>query len=237
MKETFRQNRKSEIYIQFKKYNTVLIFIFMSALNCLTLRSIPDWGKEKIRCEKNERYSPIIYSGTRSNFLIKGIPGIERSKIAETAPFYVIDIVPSFVLDTVLLPISVLFAGGFKVIEKWRERLEGVYEGYNFDKIKIIKMDGKYTGEYFFFLDLMSSNYDVDYTPSVKLEDLFIDEEKREIKFKITYWTDISTDWPESRRQWASPSKELKMITVSCKGSINPNRTMSLQNETGFGCK
>ncbi|HMV41541.1 MAG TPA: YceK/YidQ family lipoprotein [Leptospiraceae bacterium] len=76
-----------------KKYILILI-LFLN--QCATLLSIPSWYKKN---------TAVFYSGTRCdvNLLIENDSG-------KFDPIYLIDLPFSFLLDTVLLPISIPFA-------------------------------------------------------------------------------------------------------------------------------
>ncbi|MBP7282844.1 MAG: hypothetical protein KBA66_14780 [Leptospiraceae bacterium] len=82
------------------------LFIFLILIqNCATLISIPDWNKKN---------APVFYSGARCEVGLM----IENGILHE--PIYIIDLPFSFLLDTILFPISLPLAAG---MSRWHKQM------------------------------------------------------------------------------------------------------------------
>ena len=80
----------------------IVILLFQ---NCATLITIPDWHKKN---------APVFYSGTRCDVGLMMENGILYD------PIYILDLPFSFVLDTILLPISLPLAAG---MSRWHKQM------------------------------------------------------------------------------------------------------------------
>jgi uncharacterized protein YceK len=84
----------------------LLLITFLVFQNCATSISIPDWNKKN---------APVFYSGTRCDFTL-----MLENDSGSFDPIYIIDLPFSFLLDTVLLPISLPFAA---VMSRWHKQM------------------------------------------------------------------------------------------------------------------
>ncbi|MBK7057617.1 MAG: YceK/YidQ family lipoprotein [Leptospiraceae bacterium] len=88
-----------------KVYSVVAIVSFMVLQNCATLISIPNWHKKN---------APVFYSGTRCDIGMMMENGVTYDLI------YIFDLPFSFLLDTLLIPISLPFAAG---MSRWHRQM------------------------------------------------------------------------------------------------------------------
>ncbi|MBP6739121.1 MAG: YceK/YidQ family lipoprotein [Leptospiraceae bacterium] len=90
------------------KYRTnlgVIVLSFCLIQNCATIIGITSWHKKS---------APVFYSGTRCDIGLMIENGIWYD------PIYLFDLPFSFILDTVLLPISLPFAAG---MSRWHKQM------------------------------------------------------------------------------------------------------------------
>ncbi len=92
-------------HLKNKIYNILTILIICAFYNCATSISIPDWNKKN---------APVFYSGTRCDVGMMMENGVTYDLI------YIIDLPFSFLLDTILLPISIPFAAG---MSRWHKQM------------------------------------------------------------------------------------------------------------------
>ena len=81
-----------------------MIMVLYVTAQCSTLISVPNWHKKN---------SPVLYSGTRCDVSL-----LIENDSGKFDPVYAFDLPFSFVLDTVLLPVSIPLAYGFARVHK-----------------------------------------------------------------------------------------------------------------------
>ena len=81
-----------------------MIMVLYVTAQCSTLISVPNWHKKN---------SPVLYSGTRCDVSL-----LIENDSGKSDPVYAFDLPFSFVLDTVLLPVSIPLAYGFARVHK-----------------------------------------------------------------------------------------------------------------------
>ncbi len=88
-----------------RTFTGLIVVSFLVLQNCATLIGIPDWNKKN---------SPVFYSGTRCDVGMMMENGISYD------PVYIIDVPFSFLLDTILFPISLPFA---VFMSRWHKQM------------------------------------------------------------------------------------------------------------------
>lgn len=88
-----------------KTTKIIALFILGVFYNCATFISIPNWNKKN---------APVFYSGTRCDVGMMMENGVMYDLI------YIFDLPFSFLLDTILLPISLPLAAG---MSRWHKTM------------------------------------------------------------------------------------------------------------------
>lgn len=83
----------------------LILLLLIEHNNCATILSIPDWTKNN---------APVFYSGTRCD------AGLIIENGITDDPIYIVDLPFSFILDTILLPVSLPFAAA---MSRWHKKM------------------------------------------------------------------------------------------------------------------
>lgn len=99
-----RFHNKKNMIIQYMKKFFIILILF-AFQNCATYITVQDWNKKN---------APVFYSGTRCDVGMMIENGITYD------PIYIIDLPFSFILDTILIPISLPFAA---FMSRWHKQM------------------------------------------------------------------------------------------------------------------